>query len=95
MGTNEGVRLARWASAVRPQNSHAIQMTEFSLSGFQYLRMLFGAQAARPNVYLKRFVTQTLGRRNVDTYTLLDMIEQAARQARVPLRQIDWARWPT
>jgi hypothetical protein len=45
-GANELTRLAQWANTARPYDSHAIQMTEFSLAGFQYLRMLFGAQAA-------------------------------------------------
>ena len=71
-----------------------MEVTEFGLAGFQYLRMLFGAQATRPNSYLWRFVTQTLGRRSLDPRTMLEMVEQAAKQAELPLRLIDWARWP-
>jgi hypothetical protein len=56
--------------------------------------MLFGAQAARPNTYLQRFVIQTLGRRTIDTRTLLEIVEQAAKWAQLSLRLIDWARWP-
>jgi hypothetical protein len=52
--------------------------------------MLFGAQAARPNTYLQRFVIQTLGRRTIDTRMLLDIVEQAAKWAQLSLRLIDW-----
>ena len=64
----------------------------FGLSGFQYLRMLFGANTTKPDVHICRFVAKILGRK-VSDYQALDLLEQAATEASVSIRDLDTTIW--
>jgi hypothetical protein len=91
-GRSERHRLTKWATSVRVSDYQKVGVRGFGLSGFQYLRMLFGAQTTKPDVHIQRFVSRVLGRkvRDVDALRLL---EQAAALASVRLREADYAIW--
>ncbi len=91
-GESEWERLGAWAVAVRPQDYLAVGVRGFALSGFQYMRMLFGAQTTKPDIHIIRFVSQIVGRKVTDVKAL-ELLEQAALQANLPLREVDNAIW--
>lgn len=91
-GKSQGQRLKKWALSVRPGDAYFTGIKGFGLSGFQYLRMLFGAQTAKPDVHIKNYVSSILGRK-VDDATSLVILERAASRENLPLREIDGAIW--
>lgn len=91
-GATERERLQTWAHSVRPSDYISVGVKGFGLSGFQYMRMLFGVQTSKPDVHVKRFVSETIGRQ-VNDITALSLLEQAAAKARLPLREVDGAIW--
>jgi hypothetical protein len=49
---DEEARLHAWAEWARPGDYLALNVPGFGLAGFQYLRMLFNAQTAKPDVHI-------------------------------------------
>jgi len=91
-GGAESERLKRWAEWARPGDYLAVGVAGFGLSGFQYLRMLFGAQTAKPDVHVIRFVSGVLGHQVSDVRALY-LLERAAKVACIPIRDLDAAIW--
>ena len=54
--------LKKWAIQAEPQDYRTLNIRGFGLAGFQYLRMLFGAQTTKPDIYIRRFVSDILNR---------------------------------
>jgi len=92
VGKTEWERLKAWAHSVRPGDFMSVGVKGFGLSGFQYLRMLFGVQTTKPDVHVMRFVSEAVGR-SVDDKTALLLLEKAAEQANLPVREVDGAIW--
>ena len=84
--------LHTWAISVKPHDVAVVGVRGFGLAGYQYLRMLFGAQTTKPDVHVKRFVSQALGRK-VGAKDALALLEQASAQAGLPLRAVDGVIW--
>jgi len=91
-GRSERQRLARWATSVRVSGYRKVKVRGFGLSGFQYLRMLFGVQTTKPDVHIRRFVARVLGRKVRDIDALF-LLEEAAALAKVRLREADYVIW--
>lgn len=91
-GADENERLSRWATWARPGDYLTVGVSGFGLAGFQYLRMLFGAQTTKPDVHVIRFVSGQLGRRITDVQAL-NLMERAASLAGLPLREVDAEIW--
>ena len=91
-GPTETAPLARWARSVQPSDCRTVGVRGFGLAGFQYLRMLFGVQTAKPDVHIRRFVSGLIGRPVTDLDALV-LLELAARHAKVPLREADYEIW--
>lgn len=91
-GVTEYDRLAGWAKSVEPQEAYQAGVPGFGLAGFQYLRMLFGAQTTKPDVHVRRFVADAV-RRPVTDWEALALLDQAAARAELPLREVDGAIW--
>lgn len=91
-GASERERLQAWARSVHPSDYRLVGVKGFGLSGFQYMRMLFGVQTTKPDVHVIRFVSETIGR-PVNDITALSLLEQAAAKVNLPLREVDGAIW--
>jgi len=91
-GADEWARLQAWAVSVKPGDYTTVGVRGFGLSGFQYMRMLFGAQTTKPDVHIIRFVSQVVGR-NVNDVQALQLLETASLQAGLPLREVDGEIW--
>lgn len=91
-GATEWERLTAWAQSARPADSASIGVKGFGLAGFQYLRMLLGAQTTKPDVHIIRYVSEIVGRRLKDWDALL-LLERASAKAGLPLREVDGEIW--
>lgn len=88
----EGAQLKAWAVCARPQDYLTLRIPTLSLQGFQYLRMLLGANTLRPTPHLSRYVLKVIGRPVSDVEAIL-LLEEAAPLVPLRLRDITGARW--
>ena len=93
-GRSEDETLTRWARGARPADYRTVGVRGFGLAGYQYLRMLFGADTTKPDVHICRFVHNALKRRLTDV-AALEILEQAAPLAGVRVRDVDTTIWET
>lgn len=91
-GMTEADRLHAWALWARPGDYLALDVRGFGLAGFQYLRMLFGADTAKPDVHIVQFVSRAVGR-EVSASQALYILERAAEICDRSLRQLDNLIW--
>jgi hypothetical protein len=91
-GTTEADRLVVWARQARPGDYLSLGIPGFGLAGFQYLRMLFGAVTTKPDVHVRRYVSQAVGRRVTDVQALY-LLERAAKTLGYSLRDLDTSLW--
>ena len=89
---SEEETLKRWAIQAKPQDYQTLNVRGFALAGFQYLRMLFGAQTTKPDVYIIRFVSDTLHRKVSDVESL-HLLEAASECAGLSVRAVDNFIW--
>lgn len=84
--------LAAWAAAASPSDHTQLHIHGFALAGFQYLRMLFGANTCKPDVHICNFVEQVIGRRMAPA-AVCSLIEDVARAEQLNARDLDIAIW--
>jgi hypothetical protein len=82
------LNLESWAKSSQPQEYSRISIRGFGLAGFQYLRMLFGANTTKPDIYICRFVESNVGHR-VSPIQALRLLESAASSVGISLRDLD------
>jgi hypothetical protein len=85
-------KLRRWAIEAKPGDSINLGIHGFGLSGFQYLRMLYGAQTAKPDRHIRDFISEIICRK-VNDVEALELIERASNQLHFPLRDLDYEIW--
>jgi hypothetical protein len=86
------LNLKRWAANAKPEDHFKPGIAGFGLGGFQYLRMLFGANTTKPDVHIQRYVASCVGHRVSDVQALA-LLEAAAAKADVSLRDLDTTIW--
>lgn len=91
-GNTEDERLAQWARDARPGDYLSLGISGFGLAGFQYLRMLFGADTTKPDVHVRRYVGHAI-RRPVSDVRALYLLERAAKSHGRSLRDLDTSLW--
>lgn len=91
-GSDDASRLKAWADSVKPADYENFGVPGFGLSGFQYLRMLFGAQTIKPDVHIRRFVSDAVGREVADE-TAITLMEAAGKRLQWPLSSLDYIVW--
>jgi len=91
-GKTEIDRLEKWARGAKPDGYRTVGVRFFAIGGFQYLRMLFGAETTKPDVHILAFVRETIGRRANEVQSLI-LLEEAAKIAGVSLRSLDFMIW--
>jgi hypothetical protein len=84
--------LRAWAAAASPSDHAKLHIHGFALAGFQYLRMLFGANTCKPDVHICNFVEQVIGRRMAPA-AVCSLIEDVARAEQLNARDLDIAIW--
>jgi len=91
-GSSETSRLRQWARLAKPSDYEAFGVQGFGLSGFQYLRMLFRAQTTKPDVWIRRFVSDAVGHAVGDSQALT-LLEAAGEHLKWSLLAVDNAIW--
>jgi hypothetical protein len=86
------LRLKQWAENAKPEDHVDLGIKGFALGGFQYLRMLFGANTTKPDIHIQQFVASRVGHRVSDKQALA-LLEAAASEAEVSLRDTDTTVW--
>jgi hypothetical protein len=84
--------LHKWATGAYPADHAALRIRGFGLGGFQYLRMLFGANTTKPDVHIRRYVASCVGH-SVSDIEALKLLEGSAPEADVLLRDLDTTVW--
>lgn len=90
-GTEEE-RLTQWARSARPGDFIAFVAPGFGIAGFQYLRMLFGADTIKPDVHILRYLRDAIGHPIAEGPAVY-LIERVAALMVVSARGIDKAIW--
>lgn len=85
--------LQAWARSAKPEDYKSLNIKGFGVAGFQYLRMLFGAQATKPDKHIIDFVSEAIGGRRVSEIQALALLESAAEREGVALRDVDTSIW--
>ena len=93
-GTSELERLEHWASQAHPDGYKVRRIRGFALAGYQYLRMLFGANTTKPDVHICRYVSRCVGH-TVSDLEALALLEGASTISGVRLRDLDTTIWET
>ena len=84
--------LKDWALQARPHEAETLDIKGFKIAGFQYLRMLFGADTTKPDVHIIGFIADALNRR-VSAYEALALLEAASKRLGHSVREVDSAIW--
>lgn len=84
--------LKQWAIQARPQECYTLNIKYFKLAGFQYLRMLFGADTTKPDVHIIGFLKEILNRR-VSAIEALLLLEAASKREGLSVRAVDSYIW--
>ncbi len=88
----EEENLKEWAMQANPQECYTLNIKYFAMAGFQYLRILFGADTTKPDVHIIRFVYKTLNRNVSDIESLL-LLEAASKRLGLSVRAVDSYIW--
>jgi hypothetical protein len=96
-------RLEAWAATAHPHDHKTLGIRGFGLSGFQYLRMLFGADTTKPDLRIRQWVSKAIGRHVtftkadsghlVSDLRALALMEGATRALGLSLRDADATIW--
>lgn len=81
-----------WANSVRPHEFKAVPIKGFGIAGFQYLRMLFGADTVKPDVHILNFMESILGYRP-DPVSAVELFEAACQRLGIKAREADTVIW--
>ena len=84
--------LKLWAIRSKPQECYSLKIKGFKLAGFQYLRMLFGADTVKPDVHIIRFLSDIL-ERNVSDIEALLLLEASSKRVGISARAVDSYIW--
>jgi hypothetical protein len=85
-------RLEQWAKSASPQDHVALGISGFAIAGFQYLRMLFGANTTKPDTHIRGYVAEAVGH-GVSDLEALKLLEAAAERQAIVLRDVDTNIW--
>ena len=85
-------KLQSWAENSKPDEYTRLGISGFGLGGFQYLRMLFGANTTKPDIHIRRYVATCVGH-PVSDIQALRLLELGAREVGVSLRDVDTTLW--
>ena len=77
--------LRQWAIQAKPQDYQTLNIRGFAIAGFQYLRMLFGADTTKPDVHIIGFLSEILNRR-VSEVEALRLLEAASERVGLSVR---------
>lgn len=84
--------LKSWAINAKPQDCYSLDIKYFKIAGFQYLRMLFGADTTKPDKHLRDFIYKIINHNFSDIEAVL-LLEAASKSVGVSVRDVDAYIW--
>lgn len=85
--------IREWARTADPAGYKQVGIKGFAIAGWQYLRMLFGANTVKPDIYIKRYVEQVTGEPIGASVKLIKLFEEASQLAGLRAIDVDNAIW--
>ena len=85
--------LKQWAIRSKPGDYQTLKIKGFGIAGFQYLRMLFGANTTKPDVHIIRFLSEILNHRRLSAIEALRLLEAASARVKLSVRGVDKYIW--
>ena len=84
--------LKQWAIQAKPQDCYTLKIKYFKEAGFQYLRMLFGADTTKPDKYIRDFIFGILNR-NISDIEVVLLLEASSKRVGLSVRDVDAYIW--
>ena len=84
--------LRLWAKETLPNDYKAFNVKGIGLATYQYIRMMLGASTVKPDVHIKRTISNILNR-NVSDIESINLFEQACKELKVDTATIDHNLW--
>jgi hypothetical protein len=90
--------IRQWALQAKPKGYRVWDIKEFRIAGFQWLRMLFGADTTKPDRHILNFLADTLNEKFPQTsdkkkLEAVDLIEETSAHSEFSARDIDRIIW--
>ena len=89
--------IRQWALQANPEGYRVWNIKNFGIAGFQWLRMLFGADTVKPDTHILNFLADTLNERFPQTkkkkLEAVDLIEETSAHSEFSARDIDRIIW--
>ena len=90
--------IRQWALQANPGGYRVWKITNFGIAGFQWLRVLFGADTVKPDTHILNFLADTLNERFPQTsykkkLEAVGLIEEASAYSEFSARDIDRIIW--
>lgn len=84
--------LRQWSQSVNVLDYKKFGVHGIGIATFQYLRLLLGASTVKPDVHIKRAVTEALNRK-VGDIEMIFLFEKACEYIHVPTKIMDHSLW--
>ena len=84
--------IRQWALQAKPKGYRVWNIKEFGIAGFQWLRMLFGADTVKPDRHIVNFLSETLNEK-VSPLESVELIEETSAHSEFSARDIDRIIW--
>lgn len=84
--------LKLWAKEITPIDYKNFNVKGIGLATFQYIRMLLGASTVKPDVHIKRAISNVLNRK-VSDIEAISLFEQACKELNLDVAIIDHNLW--
>ena len=84
--------IRQWALQAKPEGYRVWNIKGFKLAGFQWLRMLFGADTVKPDRHIVNFLSHTLNEK-VSPLESVELIEETSAHSEFSARDIDRIIW--
>ena len=90
--------IRQWALQAKPKGYRVWDIKEFRIAGFQWLRMLFGADTSKPDRHILNFLADTLNEKFPQTsdkkkLEAVELIEETSAHSEFSARDIDRIIW--
>jgi len=86
------IAMKMWAEKSSVKDYAKFGVRGIGLATYQYIRMMLGVSTVKPDVHIKRAVSQALGR-NVADYEAIMLIERASAVMNLPTTCVDHNLW--
>ena len=90
--------IRQWALRAKPKGYRVWNIKEFRIAGFQWLRVLFGADTSKPDTHILNFLADTLNEKFPQTsckkkLEAVELIEETSAHSEFSARDIDRIIW--